>query len=214
MKDIIIIGASGHGKVIAEIALKMNKWKRITFLDDNESVKSSMGIKVIGKLADVFNYINECDIFVGIGDNITRQKIQEKLETAGASVPVLIHPNAIIGEQVELGVGTVVMAGTVINCCTNIGKGCIINTSATIDHDNLIDNYVHISPGVHLAGTVKVGTASWLGIGSVVRNNINITNGCRIGAGSVVVKDIIETGTYVGVPARRVEDGKNTDISK
>ena len=96
------------------------------------------------------------------------------------------------------------MAGVVINCCTRIGKGCIINTGATIDHDNLIEDYVHISPGAHLAGTVKVGQGSWLGIGSVVSNNVNITSGCKVGAGAVVVKDITEPGTYVGVPVRRV----------
>ena len=97
------------------------------------------------------------------------------------------------------------MAGAVINCCTKIGKGCIINTGATIDHDNLIEDYVHISPGVHLAGTVKVGQGSWLGIGSVVSNNINITSGCKVGAGAVVVKDITEPGTYVGVPVTKID---------
>ena len=133
----------------------------------------------------------------------------KKLEAEGASIPILIHPNAVIGEQVELESGTVVMAGAVINCCTKIGKGCIINTGATIDHDNSIEDYVHISPGAHLAGTVKVGQGSWLGIGSVVSNNVNITSGCKIGAGAVVVKDITEPGTYVGVPVRRdIKDEK------
>ena len=103
-----------------------------------------------------------------------------------------------------LGAGTVVMAGAVINCCTKIGKGCIINTGSTIDHDNLIEDYVHISPGAHLAGTVNVGRGTWLGIGSIVSNNINITGDCKIGAGTVVVMDITELGTYVGVPSRRL----------
>jgi len=96
------------------------------------------------------------------------------------------------------------MAGAVINCCSTIGKGCIINTGATIDHDNCIGDYVHISPGVHTAGGVKIGNGSWLGIGSVVINNIDIHSGCTIGAGAVVVNNITEKGTYVGVPARKV----------
>lgn len=96
------------------------------------------------------------------------------------------------------------MAGVIINSCTKIGKGCIINTAATIDHDNMIEDYVHISPGVHLAGTVKIGQGSWLGIGSVVSNNVNIISGCNVGAGAVVVKSINEPGVYVGVPVRRV----------
>lgn len=116
----------------------------------------------------------------------------------------MIHPSAIIGEQVYLEAGTVVMAGAVINCCTKIGKGCIINTTSTVDHDNIIEDYVHISPGAHLAGTVNIGRGTWLGIGSIISNNINVTGGCRIGAGTIVVKDITELGTYVGVPSRRL----------
>lgn len=205
MKDkLLIIGASGHGKVIADIALKMNKWKSITFLDDDENIKSSMGIEVIGKSTDAFKYIKDYDIFVAIGNNETREEIHERLETEGASIPILVHPNAVVGEQVKFGSGTAVMAGVIINCCSEIGKGCIINTGVTIDHDNFIEDYVHISPGVHTAGTVKIGKGTWLGVGSVVSNNLNITSGCKVGAGAVVVKDIIETGTYVGVPVRRV----------
>ncbi|WP_088052513.1 acetyltransferase [Virgibacillus dakarensis] len=201
---LLIIGASGHGKVIADIALKMNKWENIAFLDDDESLKSSMGLEVIGTSDNVFTFVDEWEVFVGVGNNITRQRIHEMLETAGASIPMLIHPHAVIGAQVEIGSGTVVMAGAVINCCTSIGKGCIINTGSTIDHDNYIEDFVHISPGVHLAGTVKVGQGSWLGIGSVVSNNVTIISGCKMGAGAVVVRDITKPGIYVGVPVRRV----------
>ncbi|MEC0073517.1 acetyltransferase [Bacillus anthracis] len=203
-KKLLIIGAGGHGKVIADIALKMNKWEYIAFLDDGENVKTSMSIEIIGESADVSKFIKDYDVFVGIGNNTIREKIQEQLESQGASIPVLIHPDAVIGAQVSMESGTVVMAGTVINCCTQIGKGCIINTASTVDHDNIIEDYVHISPGTHLAGTIKVGKGTWLGIGAVVINNINITGNCKIGAGTVVNKDISESGTYVGVPARRL----------
>ncbi|MGM2817800.1 acetyltransferase [Bacillus cereus group sp. Bce001] len=201
---LLIIGAGGHGKVIADIALRMNKWEYVAFLDDSKQVKNLMGIEIIGKSTDVLRFINDYDIFVGVGNNAIRENIQEQLESQGASIPVLIHPDAVIGAQVSMGSGTVVMAGTVINCCTQIGKGCIINTASTVDHDNIIEDYVHISPGTHLAGTIKVGKGTWLGIGTVVINNINITGNCKIGAGTVVTKDISESGTYVGVPARRL----------
>ena len=205
MKDkLLIIGASGHGKVVADIALKMNRWKGIAFLDDDESLEACMGLEVIGKTADFIKYKDEVDFFIAIGNNTTREKIQEKLEAEGVSIPILVHPNAVVGEQVEFGVGTVVMAGVVINCCSEIGKGCILNTGATIDHDNYIEDYVHISPGVHTAGTVKIGKGTWLGVGSVISNNLNITSGCKVGAGAVVVKDITESGIYVGGPVRRV----------
>ncbi len=206
MKDkLLIIGASGHGKVIADIALKMNKWKSIAFLDDDENIKQSMNIEVIGKSNDAFKYIQDYDIFVAIGNNSTRERIQDNLEDLGASIPVLIHPDATIGKQVEIGSGTVVMAGVIINCCTRIGKGCIINTGATIDHDNIIGDYVHISPGANLSGTVKVGKRTWIGIGSVVSNNIRIIGDCKIGAGAVVIKNIDKVGTYVGVPVRIIK---------
>lgn len=201
---LLIIGASGHGKVVADVALKMNRWKSIAFLDDNNTIKTLMSFEVIGTSKNLFKYIDYYEIFVGIGNNATRHKIIKTLETYGASIPTLIHPKAIIGSHVDIGVGTVVMAGVIINACTKIGKGCIVNTSATIDHDNEIEDFVHISPGVHLAGTVKVGKGSWLGIGSTVINDITITSDCKIGAGAVVVKNLLESGIYIGIPAKKV----------
>ena len=206
MKDkLIIIGASGHGKVVADIAIKINKWQSITFLDDDESIKTSMGLEVIGKTADAFINKDEADFFVAIGSNITRGKIQEKLIEQGLNVVSLIHPSAIIGTDVEIGIGTAVMAGVVINSSSRIGKGCIINTSSSLDHDNMIEDYAHISPGVRTAGNVGIGKGTWLGIGSVVSNNVNICSGCKVGAGAVVVKDITEPGTYVGIPVRKID---------
>ena len=202
---LLIIGASGHGRVIADIAIKLNIWQDIAFLDDDENIRTSMGIDVIGKSTDAFDYLNDYDIFVAIGNNKTREKLQSRLESAGANIPILIHPSAIIGERVEIGAGTVAMAGSIANCCSIIGKGCIINTGATLDHDNVIEDFVHISPGVHIAGTVEIGKGTWLGIGSVVINNVNITSSCIIGAGAVVVKDITEPGTYVGIPAKKID---------
>lgn len=203
--DLLIIGAGGHGRVVADIALKMNRWKKIYFLDDDESIKTIIGIEVIGKSNDAFIYISDYDIFVAIGNNRIREKIQSQLEKVGASIPTLIHPRSIIGEAVEIGIGTTIMAGAIINSCSKIGKGCIINTGATIDHDNIIKDYVHISPGVHISGNVEIAKRTWIGIGASVSNNVSITSNCIVGAGAVVIKDIIEAGTYVGVPARKID---------
>lgn len=201
---LLIIGASGHGKVVADIALKMNRWQSVSFLDDNENLKFSLGLEVIGKSNEAIRHINDFDIFVGIGKNEIRKKVQEILEYEGATIPTLIHPNTVIGEQVDIASGTAIMAGVVINCCTIIGKGCIINTGSTIDHDNYIEDFVHVSPGTNLAGSVRIGKGSWLGIGSVVSNNINITSECIVGAGAVVIKNITQSGVYVGTPAKRL----------
>lgn len=203
-KKLIIIGASGHGKVIADIAVKIDKWNNIAFLDDDMSKNQCLGFDVIGPIKDASKYYSEADFFVAIGDNKIREDMLEKLESYGASIVELIHPNATIGSDVRIGKGTVVMAGVVINSSSTIGKGCIINTSCSIDHDNVIENYVHVSPGANLAGSVTVGKSSWIGVGSSISNNVRICENCIIGAGAVVIKDICEPGSYVGVPVRRV----------
>lgn len=207
MKDkLLIIGASGHGKVVADIAMKMNKWKTIAFLDDDKNIEECMGLDRVGEVEDAFTYKNEADFFIAIGNNGIRERIQEEYEAKGLSVVSLIHPSVIIGTDVEIEKGTAIMAGVVINSSSKVGKGCIINTSSSLDHDNIIEDYVHISPGAHLAGTVKVGKGSWIGIGASISNNVNICSGCIIGAGAVVLKDVEENSVYVGVPARKIKD--------
>lgn len=199
--NLLIIGASGHGKVISNIAREMKKWNVIHFLDDN---KTNTEKNIIGEIDDVFLHLDNYDIFVGIGDNSVRKRIYEMLENYGATIPMLIHPSAFIGEKVEIGKGTVVMPGVIVNYFSKIGKGCIINSGSIIEHDNNIQDFVHISPGVKLAGAVNIGEESWLGIGSIVSNNVSITDKCKIGAGTVVIENISEAGVYVGAPARKL----------
>lgn len=200
MNRLIIIGASGHGKVVADIAQK-NGYKEIFFLDDNNLVKECLGYPVIGKSSDLDKY-SGYDCFIAIGNAIAREKLYIDIKGSVNNLVTLIHPNATIANAVKVGNGTVVMAGAVVNSGTTIGNCCIINTGATVDHDNFIDDFTHISVGVHIAGTVKIGKCTWIGIGSTVINNINICANCFIGAGAVVVKDIKEAGIYVGVPAK------------
>lgn len=188
-------------KVVADIALNLNKWERVAFLDDYESLNTSLGLEIIGTSKGIDTYIDTWDFFVAIGNNSTREKIQFELKSQGATITNLIHPRATIGNEVEIAEATVVMTGVVVNPSTKIGRGCNIDTGATVDHDNLIDDFIHISPGVHLAGSVKVGRGCWLGIGSVVSNNIDIVGYCFIGA--VVAMNIKMAGIYVGVPAKK-----------
>lgn len=204
-KKLIIIGASGHGKVIADIALKMNRWESIDFLDDHLYSQNVMDLNVVGKTEDSRIYKEDSEFCIAIGNNMIRSKIQLRLISEGYTIISMIHPTAIIASDVVIGIGTVIMAGSIINSSSRIGDGCIINTGAIIEHDNLIGDFVHISPGVKTAGTVKIGDHSWLGIGTVVSNNLEIESNCQFGAGSVVIKDIIESGRYVGVPVRRID---------
>ena len=204
MKSIAIMGASGHGKVVADIALQ-NGYDDIVFIDANPVIDMLGEYPVADEGTDLDYYIDKkYDFIVGIGDAKARKKVQEKLESKGANIITLVHPSAVIAYDVEIGAGTVIMAQAAINPGTRIGKGCIINTSSSVDHDNEIGDYVHISVGSHTAGTVKIGDGSWLGIGAVVSNNVNICNNAFIGAGAVVVKDIKKSGTYIGVPAGKI----------
>ena len=193
----IIIGASGHGKVIADIAAK-NGYEDIVFLDDNERITECAGFPVIGKTAQAPNI--DGDKIVAIGNAKIRERIQNQIETI-----TLIHPDAVISRRVKIGQGSVVMAGTVINSDVVIGRGCIVNTCASIDHDCKIGDYVHVSVGTHVAGTCEIGKGTWIGAGAVVSNNVKICGDCMVGAGAVVIKDIREVGTYVGVPIERVD---------
>ena len=199
MKRLIIIGASGHGKVVAEIA-KLNGYEDIAFLDGNTSIRSCSGYPVIGTdaMLDMF----EGDVFVAVGNATVRERIMNKYKDR--NFPILIHPSAVIGKDVVIGAGSVIMAGTVINPSVILGQGVIVNTSSSIDHDCKVGDFVHIAVGAHLSGTVSIGAKTWIGAGAVVSNNVNICGGCTVGAGAVVIRDIDEPGTYVGVPAMAI----------
>ena len=188
---------------MADIARLMGRYSQIAFVDDAD-IGYSGGIKVLCSIGEIDPWLEQNDVFVAIGDNQTRKSIMHRMEQIGARFATLIHPSAVIADDVEIGSGSVVMANAVINCGSRIGKGVIVNTAATIDHDNQIGNFVHISPGAHLAGTVTMGDETWIGIGASISNNLNIRGGCTVGAGAVVIKDIDEAGTYVGVPAKRI----------
>lgn len=199
-KKMILIGASGHGRVVADIA-KKNGYQEIAFLDDNENLRFCGKYTILGRTDLASNY-TDSDFVVSIGNAEIRQRLQEQLESAHLSVVSLIHPDATVSDDVEIGRGTVIMAGAVINPGAKIGSGCIINTCSSVDHDCIIEDYAHISVGAHIAGSVCVGKRTWVGAGATVINNIKITADCMIGAGAVVVKNIENKGIYKGIPAR------------
>lgn len=201
-KSVVIIGASGHGKVIADIVLKSGD-KVIGFLDDRiEKGKLIVGFEVLGKISDYKNY-SDCEFVIAIGNPYIREKIADALNVKWYTA---IHPTAVISSlDVEIGEGTVVMANAVINSSAKIGRHCIINTGAIVEHDNILSDYVHLSPNVALAGMVSVGKSTHIGTGACSKQVVNIASNCIIGAGSVIVRDINESGTYIGVPARKIK---------
>lgn len=203
LMKLVIIGACGHGKVIADIAEKCG-YQVAGFLDDDKEKKSCLEYSVLGSIEDASKY-SDCEFIVAIGDARIREKVQLQLKMMGLHIGTLIHPDAVIARDVTIGEGTVIMAGAILNPSCVIGEGCIINTGASLDHDGCLGEYVHVSVGSHLAGKVSVGKYTWIGAGAIVINNIEICDSCMVGAGAVVVKDIKEMGTYIGVPARKME---------
>lgn len=197
MKKLVIIGAGGHGRVAADIA-RLNGYDDIIYLDDADVPLAS------GKVSDYVRYIGIADFIIAIGNNRIRERIQTMLMNSGGHVVTLIHPNAVIGSDVEIGTGTVVMAGIVVNTGARIGEGVILNTCCSVDHDCRVEDYCHISVGAHLAGSVTVGRLCFVCAGATVINNIAICDECVISAGAVVVRNIERAGTYIGVPAKEI----------
>jgi len=204
-RRLLIIGAGGHGKVVADVASKINMYSDIAFLDDDTTIEAVGRYQCEGTVDKLKMESKQTEVFVAIGNAITRRKVMNFVEEEGFPIPTLIHPCAVLGEEVTVEYGTVVMAGAVINSGAKIGKGVIVNTSSSVDHDCAIDDFVHVAVGAHVAGTVHVGENSWIGAGAVLSNNITLTSDVVIGAGGVVIKDILKPGTYVGVPVKRLK---------
>jgi len=202
MKSIAILGASGHGKVIAEIA-ELSGYQKIVFFDDNKTEKLFEFWKIQG---DTKNLISNLSIFdaciVAIGNNKIRMEKINLLLLNNANIISLIHPLASVSLYSKIQKGSVVMAGAVINPFVNIGISCIINTNSTIEHDCMIGHGVHVSPNVAIAGGVSVGDETWIGIGSSVKQNIKIGSHVILGIGSVLLKNLPNKVTAYGIPAK------------
>ena len=203
MKRLAIIGASGHGKVVAEIA-ELNGWSEIKFYDDDSQKKKINTWEVKG---DIETFLSDMDyfngFFVAIGNNQIRQEKTEYILSKGVQNLIsLKHPSAVLSKYSKIGIGTILMAGVAVNSMSKIGMSAIINTNSIIEHDNIIEDYVHVSPGVSIAGGVFIGTHSWIGIGSSIKQNLVIGANTIIGAGSVVVKNVDQNNTVFGVPAK------------
>lgn len=205
MNKIAILGASGHGKVLADTALHSG-WDEIVFFDDDwPSLSNNSHWPVIGDTDILIDSIGEFDgVIVAIGNNAVRLKKTLFLKQCGAKLVSLIHPKSIISPFSLIGIGSFIGAGAVIQIDSEIGDACIINTNAVVEHDCVIGDGVHISPSCALAGGVLVSHNSWLGIGSNVKQLVKIGSNVVVGVGCVVVKDVDSGLTVVGNPARQV----------
>lgn len=203
MKKVIIFGAGGHANVIIDIIERQKRYEIIGIFVDNPGIigKEVLGYPVLGKIADFYGTNKG---IVAIGDNYTRMLVVKKILNICPDFEFIkaIHPNSIIGKNVTIGDGTVVVAGSVINANAKIGKHCIINTQSSVSHDVLVGDYSTVAPGSHIGGNSKIGRISTISMGTNVIHNINIGNGSVIGAGSTVICDIPDNVLAYGTPAK------------
>jgi sugar O-acyltransferase (sialic acid O-acetyltransferase NeuD family) len=204
MSGVLILGAGGHAKVVADI-LSCQGVPVIGFLDDNPAIwgATRLGLPILGGIATWREHLPG-GLILGIGDIIARQAVVERLGPQAYDLwCTAVHPRATVANSVRLGRGVAVMAGAVVNPDTSLGDHSVINTGATVDHDCIIGEYAHIGPGAHLAGGIRIGQGAFIGIGANVAPWLTLGAGAIVGAGSAVIGDVPARVVVKGVPAHQ-----------
>ncbi len=204
MKSIMIIGNGGHAKVIKDIISRNDSLTFKGYLDDNIKEFYERDGLIYDCLDNISKYYTDYYFIIAIGNNEIREVIYNRLNIPNERFQKLIDPSAIIGTNVKIGNGTVVMPNSVINADSVIGEHCIINTASIVEHDNYIENFVHISPNSTLTGGVKVGSGSQIGASATVIPQKSIGKNTIVGAGATVVSDIGDNEVVVGTPAKPI----------
>lgn len=211
MKKLIIIGAGDFGREVSWVAERMNAvtptWELLGFVDDTPDKQGAVvdGYPVLGPVSALGAITEETWVVCSIGTGRTRRRVMERvLENPALKAATLIDPSAIVGRNAGVGEGCVVCAGTVLAISSQLADHVIVNLNCTIGHDTVLEPFCTVHPGSNLSGKVHVGACTDIGTGTKVIQGKIICPGCVLGAGAVVVKDITEPGTYVGIPARRI----------
>jgi sugar O-acyltransferase (sialic acid O-acetyltransferase NeuD family) len=206
-----VIGSGGHGKVVCDAALEARLGMPLGFIDDDRSRVGMqvLGVPVLGSL-DMLSPSDEVVLVMGIGDNAARRRAYEHAVRHGYTVLSVMHPSAIIGREVQIGNGAVLLARATVNAGTRIGENAILNTACSVDHDCEIGAHSHIAPGATLAGSVVVGEQTVVGAGAVAIPGVRIGASAMVGAGAVVVCHLPDGCNARGVPAKAVPVGRQT----
>lgn len=201
-RSLAIVGAGGHGRVVADCAEALG-WDRIDFFDDKGAGMTSGPWPIVGAVETLLERAGDYDgVIVGIGANRARLDRHRALVARGAAMATLIHPRATVSRHARIDVGTVALAGAVVNFGALVGQACILNSGASVDHDDHLADGVHLSPGARLGGGVSVGECSWIGLGASVREGVSVGRNVRVGAGAAVVATTPDDQVLVGVPAK------------
>ena len=220
MKKILIFGSGDHSKVILSEVIQIEGYEAIGFIDENiapgtiiETINDKK-YKILGNTKSIKDIIDS-DTYgiIGIGLNYLRKKVFHDISALCTNIrwANIISKNSIINGKVEIGEGTIVLSGSIINTGTSIGNHCIINTKSSIDHDNILKNYSSTGPGTITGGNVTIGECSHLGIGCTINQNITIGSNTIIGAQSLCVKNCDNNSVYYGTPAKRIRDRESDE---
>jgi sugar O-acyltransferase (sialic acid O-acetyltransferase NeuD family) len=207
-QSVVIVGASGHGKVIADIIEEQGRYRILGFLDTFKQMGMRLGrYSVIGRETDIPDLVRQyrgLGVIVGIGNNHIRCEISARIRELSPSVQFInaIHPRATIASTVALGRGIAVMAGAVVNTDTSLADGCFVNTNASVDHDNVLEEFSCVQPNAATGGNVHLGALSTIGLGANVIQGIRIGRAVVVGAGSTVLHDIPDNVQAFGTPCR------------
>jgi sugar O-acyltransferase (sialic acid O-acetyltransferase NeuD family) len=205
---IAVLGAGGHGKVVADVAMSAGL-EVVAFLDDSPAKVGTRiwDVPVLSWAEFVAGPLRGATaIALAFGDNRRRERSGERVRADGLDLATLVHPRAAVARTARLGPGTVVMAGAAVNPDAVVGAGCIVNTGAVVEHDCLVGDFAHLSPNAALGGGAQVGARTHLGLGAVALPLVRIGADVRVGAGAVVHRDVADGLTVVGVPARRLQE--------
>ena len=204
MEPVLVIGGGGHAKVVLEIFAESGLFEVIGCVTQESSESRVLDVPVLGDDSCIPRLYSSGvrKAFVAVGNNRSRRRLANLARTAGFELVNAISPHAIISKRAELCPGTVIMPGVVINSCSRFGEGCIVNTGATVDHDCVIEDWVHLAPGTVVSGNVCVREGAFLGVGARVIPKTSIGAWAIVGAGAVVIRDLPSGVTAVGVPAR------------
>ncbi|HEX4299949.1 MAG TPA: acetyltransferase [Gammaproteobacteria bacterium] len=210
MRSIVIIGSSGHAKVVIDIVERAEVGRIAGLIDDFRAAgETTLGYPVLGKVGDLPRLCSEHALeggVVAVGDNFARARLVGAIRATSPDFdfPAAVHPAAILGRDVSVDEGAVVMAGAVVNPCSRLGRFCILNTGASLDHDSTLAEFASLAPGARTGGGVSVEPYAAIGIGAVVVQGVRIGEHAVIGAGATVLEDVPAYSVAHGTPARPV----------
>ena len=201
-KRILLYGAGGHVKVVFDAISSNKNLTAVGFLDDTKT-GTHMGLPILGGSDQLSSLGSDQadEVFVCIGSNADRARILRQLQELELVIATVVHTSATVSPLASLAPGCLILAQASVGPDATLAAGCIVNTGATVDHDCILEECVHLSPGVHLAGNTHVGALSHVGIGSCSKEDVRIGSNVTIGAGSVILKDLPNNCTAYGCPA-------------